>query len=236
MRIFEEKLAGLSGGKILDVGTGDGWFIGKLIEAFRDYDEAIGIDINDEEFNKPHDNIKNARVSLKIMNSTKLDFADESFDTVSVSHCLHHFDDISTSLSEMMRVLKPGGVFVLCEGYRDNLSEKQLTDLFQHDWNSRIDLLLERPHYPSLKKQEIIDLVNGLGLTEFESRIRICEDCPRSKGETIEKEIAEMEGKLEKVKEFQEYEELKVGRESIVKRFRTIGVACQPSVEIVGIK
>jgi ubiquinone/menaquinone biosynthesis C-methylase UbiE len=44
-----------------------------------------------------------------------LPFADGSFDTVLCRVAPHHFTDVPGFLSETRRVLKPGGVFVLCD-------------------------------------------------------------------------------------------------------------------------
>jgi SAM-dependent methyltransferase len=170
------------------------------------------------------------------MDGAKLDFADESFDTVSMSHGMHHLTDISAVLSEMMRVLKPGGTFVLRELYRNGLSEKQVTDMMGHDLNAKIDRLFGKPHYPTLTRQKIIDYVESLGFSRFETFLYLCEDCPRSKGETIDEEIAEIDEQLAEAKELPQYDELKAERDILVNRLRTVGVACPESLDVVGVK
>lgn len=236
MTMLEEKLAGLSGGRILDVGTAAGWFIDKLKDAFKDIDEVIGIDITDKGFDEARERLKDDPVTFAVMDGAHLEFADASFDTVAMAAGMHHLDNIPAVLSEMMRVLKPGGMFVLREMYRDVRDEKQTTDVLQHDWYARIDRLLGEPHYPSLTRREIVDYAEGLGLSRFETATHQCADCPRSKGETIDKEIAEMDEHLAKIKGGPEYGHLAAERDMIVNRLRTIGVCCQPAVEIVGVK
>jgi SAM-dependent methyltransferase len=234
--LFKERLTGHSGGKILDVATECGWFIDKLKDAFREIDEVIGIDITDQDFDKARERLKKDPVNFMIMNGANLEFADELFDTVAMAFGMHHLNDIPSVLSEMKRVLKPGGNFVLRENLRDVTDEKQKTDLLQHDWYARIDRLRGRPHYPSLTKQEIIEHVEGLGLRRYETDKYLCDDCPRSKGETIEKEIIEMDEHLAKVKGNPLYDELVKERDTIVKRLRTVGICCQAGLDIVGIK
>ena len=234
--MLKEKLAGLSGGRILDVATVAGGFIDKLKDAFKAIDEVIGIDITDEDFDEARKRLKGDPVSFVVMDGASLEFADESFDTVAMAAGMHHLDDIPAILSEMMRVLKPGGTFVLREMYRDHQNEKQMTDVLQHNWNARIDRLLGKPHYPSLTRQEIFDYAKGLGLSQFDTQKHLCEDCPRSSGETIEKEIAEMDEQLAEVKELPQYEELKAERDAIVNRLRTVGVSCQATLDVVGVK
>lgn len=234
--MLKDKLAALSGGKILDVATQGGDFIATLKDALNDIDEVVGIDITDEGFGEAREKLKNEPVSFVVMNGASLEFADESFDTVAMAAGMHHLEDIPAVLSEMMRVLKPGGTFVLREMYRDDQDDKQTTDVMQHDWDARIDRLLGRPHFPTLTRQEIIDYANGLGLSRFEWDKRLCDDCPRSKGETVDEEIAEMDEQLAKVKEHQEYSDLKAERDRIVDRIRSVGIACPASLDIVGVK
>lgn len=45
----------------------------------------------------------------------RLPFADNSFDAVTVSFGIRNFADTSAALTEMMRVVKPGGRLVVCE-------------------------------------------------------------------------------------------------------------------------
>jgi SAM-dependent methyltransferase len=236
MSKLKERLAGRTGGRILDVATAGGRFIDKLRDALKDIDEIIGIDITDQDFDEARERLKGDPVRFFVMDGANIEFADESFDTVAMAAGMHHLDDIPAVLSEMMRVLKPGGTFVLCEMYRDGQGEKQITDVMEHDWNAKIDRLLGIPHYPSLKKQEIIDYAKNLGLSWFEAQINRCDDCPRAKGETIEREIAEMGEQLAKVKDHPQHDELKIERDTIVKRLRTVGVSCQEALDIVGFK
>ncbi len=216
--------------------TESGRFIDELEEAFEDIDEVIGIDISDQDFDEARERFKGYSVSFVAMDGANLKYPDESFDTVTMAAGMHHLDDIPTVLSQMMRVLKPGGTFVLREMYRDDQNAKQMTDVLQHDWYAKIDRLLGMPHYPSLTKREIIDYVNALGLSRFETQKHLCDHCPRSKGETIDEEISEMNEQIAKVKEHQQYEQLMAERDAIVDRLRTVGVSCQAALDVVGVK
>lgn len=50
-----------------------------------------------------------ARFTLTCMDASKLEFDDASFDFVTANHMLYHVPDIALTLSEVARVLKPGG-------------------------------------------------------------------------------------------------------------------------------
>ncbi len=236
MPTIEERLAGKSGGRILDVATEGGWFIDRLIKAFKDFEEVIGIDIADEEFADAQDRLKDKRVRFVVMDGAHLAFPGESFDTVSMAAGIHHLENIPAVLSEMVRVLKPGATFVLREMYRDDPDERHVTDALQHDWHAKIDLLTGTPHFPTLTKQEIIEHVKRLGLKRFATGKYTCDDCPRSKGETVDEEIADMAEQLAKVAGHPEYDQFKAEHDRIIERIRSIGIACSPSVDIVGIK
>jgi hypothetical protein len=126
-------------------------------------------------------------------------------------------------------------MFVLREVFRDGQNEKQKTDVLQHDWSAKIDRLLGEPHYPSLTRPEIVDYVASLGLKRFDTRVHLC-NCARTSGSTTEKEIAETAEHLAKVKGHPLYEELKTEWEAMVDRLRTVGVTCQASLDVVGVK
>lgn len=236
MKMLKEKFAGSSGGRILDVATDGGWFINKLMDAFIDIDEIIGIDITDQDFDEARERFKGSPVSFVVMDGANIKFADESFDTVAMAAGMHHLDDIPAVLKEMLRVLKPSGTFILREMYRDGQNDKQMTDVMQHDWYAKIDRLLGEPHFPTLTRQKIVDYANSIGLSRYEIQKHLCDNCPRSKGETIEKEIAEMGEQLEKIKELSQYGQLKDERDAIINQLRTVGVSCQAALDIVGFK
>ena len=118
--------------QVLDVGCGRGLM---LIGAARRLTtgRAVGIDIwnaSDQSANGPQGALENAtvegvadRIAVQTADMRTLPFADRSFDVV-VSHwVVHNADreaDRDKALSEMMRVLRPGGSLILCDiAHRD---------------------------------------------------------------------------------------------------------------------
>lgn len=98
---------------VLDVGCGDGMFAKiSFANKSKNNDHIIdtGLDLKEsriEEAGKLHIYKK-----LVTYDGRKIPFAENSFSTV-VSNCvLEHAEDIESVLSEIYRVLKPGGVFV----------------------------------------------------------------------------------------------------------------------------
>jgi len=237
MNLIEKKLAKLSGGKILDVATGDGGFIRKLIEAFEDYKEVIGIDITDKDFEKAGKNFEKDRVNFATMDAANLlSINDNSFDTVSICAGFHHLPDIQAVVDEMKRVLRPGGLFIVREMFCDNQSEKQLSHVDLHHWVAKIDRLQGISHNPTLTKQGIIDIIDGLGLKAYETGEYVCRDCDPEKDGKMQRELEEIDKDLAKAEGYPEYEELKVEGEQIRQRILKNGYACATMLDVIGIK
>jgi ubiquinone/menaquinone biosynthesis C-methylase UbiE len=169
-----DKLGTISAGRVLDVGTAQGGFIDTLIKTLKTYDSFIGIDYCPSDESKKGVESAKKRFEGKAvrflqMNAENLEFEDESFDTVCISHSLHHLADITKVMTEMKRVLKKGGNFMLQEAYSDGeQTEAQKADELEHEWEARIDSLLGITHNKTLTRQKIRDIAHGLKLTEIE--------------------------------------------------------------------
>jgi ubiquinone/menaquinone biosynthesis C-methylase UbiE len=168
MAIFKERLSQYHGGRILDVATGHGQFLRMMTGAFTDYIDAIGIDLSEE-------NIKIAKeengekFTLRVMDGARIDFPDHSFDTVAISNSLHHLADISVTLDEMYRVLKPGGLFLVAEVFQDPKTERSNSQRHIHHWWAEADRYQGKSHNPTFTVPEIRELVKPLNLTVLES-------------------------------------------------------------------
>jgi ubiquinone/menaquinone biosynthesis C-methylase UbiE len=51
----------------------------------------------------------------------RLPFPDETFDVVTCCHSFHHYPHQAHAVREFRRVLRPGGLLVLIDGFRDNV-------------------------------------------------------------------------------------------------------------------
>jgi len=61
------------------------------------------------------------RVRFTAADSEHLPFADASFDVVTCSNSFHHYPHQQAVVHEIRRVLRPGGRFMLIDGFRDNI-------------------------------------------------------------------------------------------------------------------
>ena len=169
-----ERLRLISGGRVLDVATGEGGFIDTLMNTLKDYESFIGIDSGASQ--NPKEEMRNGRarsmgkpVELLWMNGEEMGFGDGSFDTVCISYALHHLDDVDAVLSEMKRVLRPGGRFIIQELYSDgDKTEAQKVDELEHEWCTKIDNLLGITHNKAFTRQRLMAFANGLGLKDLE--------------------------------------------------------------------
>lgn len=168
MAPFKELLGHISGGKALDVATGSGQFINILLENLKDCDEIIGIDTSDKSasiFAKTFKDKPNVRCFR--MDAQRMDFADESFDVVCISNSLHHLANLESVLREMKRVLRPGGFFIVAEMYCNDQTEAQMTHVLLHHWWADVDTAKGIVHNKTHTRQQILDIVESLDLTEL---------------------------------------------------------------------
>lgn len=218
-----KRLRIISGGKVLDVATQGGGFINTLMKIIKDYESFVGIDLTSNKFKSAIKEFKEEAVEFKEMNAENLEYQNNTFDTVSISHSLHHLANIEKVLAEMKRVLKPGGHFIVQESYRDGeQTETQRTEILQHHWGSEIDRLLGESHNNTLRRREIKNFVNSVGLREFETfysthyvKCLFCDDkfdCEDPKDEgNLKFSIKEIDDDLKRLEDFLA---LKVSEES----------------------
>ncbi len=88
------------GARVLEVGCGQGHLTRALAAQGVD---IIGIDAN------PNAPEIAGNGLVRWMNAESLDFEDNTFDVVISVHALEHIPDLESALSEIARVLKPGG-------------------------------------------------------------------------------------------------------------------------------
>ena len=163
-----EKLRDLSGGRILDVATSHGDFLKLLTDSFRGYEDAIGIDSAGDRIEKARE-VLGDKLTFEVMDAEKMAFDDESFDTVAIRHSLHHLRNVESVLNEMIRVLKPGGLFILCEVLQDPTATRENSLMHLHHWWAEVDRWLGKCHNDTFTREEIIRSAEGLQLNGVET-------------------------------------------------------------------
>ena len=236
MEIFEEVLGSISGGRVLDIATLEGRFVQILIEKLKDYREIIGIDLNERAIENARDAFHQEDVQFMVMDAERLDFEDESFDTVCISASLHHLANIERVLDEMKRVLKPGGHFILAEMHREAQSDAERTTTYLHQWAAEVDSALGRLHNSTFTRQELVDYVVAIGLSKVEFYDVVDED-PVTKDETRIKQIEDViDMIIQRAEETSNFKEFLERGEILRKRLHEVGALSEPILIAVGEK
>jgi demethylmenaquinone methyltransferase/2-methoxy-6-polyprenyl-1,4-benzoquinol methylase len=103
---------------ILDVATGTGDLAFEAIKTLNP-EKVIGVDISDGMLSIARDKIKKRKMhekfEVRLGDSEKLLFDNDTFDAVTVAFGVRNFENLEKGLSDMLRVLKPGGKVVILE-------------------------------------------------------------------------------------------------------------------------
>ncbi|MEO8933928.1 MAG: bifunctional demethylmenaquinone methyltransferase/2-methoxy-6-polyprenyl-1,4-benzoquinol methylase UbiE [Xanthomarina sp.] len=103
--------------RILDIATGTGDLAINLAQTSAK--SIIGLDISKGMLDVGKQKVLNknlqGRIEMVVGDSEDLPFNENSFDAVTVSFGIRNFETLEKGLSEIHRVLKPGGVFVILE-------------------------------------------------------------------------------------------------------------------------
>jgi len=110
--------------RLLDVGCGTGTLITSLA-AWPDAELLVGLDYSpmmarrlaEKMAGSPHAH----KLHAVVADSERLPFADGSFDVVTCCNSFHHYPHQAAVIGGFQRVLRPGGVLILVDGFRDNV-------------------------------------------------------------------------------------------------------------------
>jgi len=128
-----QLLEGFQPKYILDIATGTGDF---AIEALKvNPEKIIGIDISNGMLDQGRQKIEKMLLQNKIElfqgDSENLQFKDNKFDAVIVAFGVRNFQNLEVGLTEMLRVLIPGGVAVILEFSKpDHFPFKQVYNFY----------------------------------------------------------------------------------------------------------
>jgi SAM-dependent methyltransferase len=235
MNILKQALGGITGGKVLDVASGEGSSIRTLVENLKSYVDVIGIDTI--EYTKGAGSIFYAEdVRFMQMDAERLGFSDESFDTVSISSSLHHLENIPQCVGEMKRVLKSGGHLIIRETHRDIQAEPQLTDMYIHHWVAEIDSALGYTHNRTYTRQQLVDFVAGLGLCNVVFYDISNTDLDPMDEAAIKENEEIIDRYIQHAAGLPHYKTLRQRGEELRQRHHEVGVQWEPELIIVGEK
>jgi phosphatidylethanolamine/phosphatidyl-N-methylethanolamine N-methyltransferase len=108
--------------RVLEVGIGTGLNLPIYPRACR----LTGVDLSEDMLDKAIDRVSELRmpnVTLKVMDATAMDFAENEFDKAVATYTISAVPDPVAVLREMRRVVRPGGALVILNHFR---SERRL--------------------------------------------------------------------------------------------------------------
>ena len=120
--------------RILDLGTGSGYLAFAAAQRMPSA-EITGLDIVEKaleanQLRAEQDGITNIR--FVSYDGSRFPFADGSFDLVVTRYVLHHVPDILRCVTEISRVLQPGGFFFLSDPAPNAIDSERFVDRFMN--------------------------------------------------------------------------------------------------------
>jgi ubiquinone/menaquinone biosynthesis C-methylase UbiE len=170
-------------GTLLDVACGPGILSAAIAKSARD---VVAFDLTPQMLKKAAQRCAEAglaNVTFREGNAAELPFADASVDAVVTRLSVHHFDRPARVMSEIFRVLRPGGSFVIA----DVISSEVPADA---ELQNAIEILRDPSHVRMLPGSELTALVEQAGFAiesqtmwdkprEFEEWMGIVNDASR---------------------------------------------------------
>jgi len=143
-RLYEARLllelgGRLDGARVLEIGCGRGVGVEILLEQFG-ASQVYAIEIEPEQLRRAERRLAayiGRRAMLALEGAEYLPFADQYFDAVVDFGVLHHVSRWQTAVTEIRRVLKPGGRFFFEEVTRDALNRWLYRTLLEHPAENR---------------------------------------------------------------------------------------------------
>ncbi len=142
-----------SNGEILDIGCGGGYNVARLIQKSTGA-KVYGLDISEESVKKARKiNKKEIGKRCEILQGSaeKLPFSDGQFDFITAFETVFFWKNIASCFTEVKRVLKSGGNFVVINNYGDP----------KIDWEKKV------PCMTRYTAEEIKNLMEKAGFSEI---------------------------------------------------------------------
>jgi phosphatidylethanolamine/phosphatidyl-N-methylethanolamine N-methyltransferase len=111
--VAAERVCGLTGGRILEVGVGTGI----SLPDYNPINRILGVDLSEPMLRKAQERVQTLALShveaLSVMDAERMALPDQSFDVVVAQFVITAVPHPEETLDEFARVLKPGGEIIL---------------------------------------------------------------------------------------------------------------------------
>ncbi len=150
--------------RLLDVGCGTGTLI-SLLAAVPEAELLVGLDYSPAMIGHAAAKIAASPDAMKlhavIGDAGRLPFADESFDVVTCCNSFHHYAHQAEVIRGFRHVLRPDGVLVLVDGFRDNVVGWVVFD---------VGVAAVEGHVHHASWSELRDMIQAAGFTTLRQR------------------------------------------------------------------
>jgi len=153
--MFDRENKRIERGKVLEIGCGDGFNLLCLASAVEPKGQYVGVDVSQARIatainrkNEEYD-LGHKRLSFLMMDGSYLGFTNASFDIVICMEVLEHLPRPDLCVSEMFRILKPGGAAIITTPNPESIFLKLSKVLKYFSKSSKISL--DRRDHISIK-------------------------------------------------------------------------------------
>ena len=159
------------GATVLDVACGRGASLLPTCELVGTSGRVVGIDISADMVNETREEIRRRQLNyaeVNQMDAEHLQFDDGAFDFALCGLALFFFPNVDQALTEILRVLKPGGVFVASTFGEEDALWEGLNEIFRA-YRERLAPAPKANTQQLGKQEEIIKIFSRPGFAEIET-------------------------------------------------------------------
>lgn len=139
--VILKKLSEIPYHTALDLGCGTGEMMRLILQQNKDK-SLYGIDLSEKMLEVAKEKLGN-HVKLILSDSEQLPFSDSFFDVVYCNDSFHHYPAPDKVLSEVYRVLKPNGIFVMCDCWQPTIGRAIMNFYMKHSKEGDVKIYSE---------------------------------------------------------------------------------------------
>lgn len=219
---------------VLDVGCGSGDFIQVLHRVFGEKTQITGIDPTEEALQEARKRFDSPAISFLRMEGERMEFADAQFDVVTISFALHHLADVSKTLSEMKRVVKPDGWLIINEIISETQNPAQENQKQLHHLKSFSDKLNGISHRETYRSEEVLSIVAENDIHILDSFVDLKMPMPVFDPVIFEERTRQMANSYEQIKDHPRYAEKEQAIAAFQQQLKQHGFQLAPSLAVIG--
>lgn len=139
--VILKKLSEIPYHTALDLGCGTGEMMRLILQQNKDK-SLYRIDLSEKMLEVAKEKLGN-HVNLILSDSEQLPFSDSFFDVVYCNDSFHHYPAPDKVLSEVYRVLKPNGIFVMCDCWQPTIGRAIMNFYMKHSKEGDVKIYSE---------------------------------------------------------------------------------------------